>query len=231
MRILVCIPVMVNSVVFDECLKQIVGKPDVHVMILLNGANDDVKNHVKQYENGSVKGISIHVNPINEYVTKAWNTFLHFFLHTGFEFDKLIILNSDLTLGNGWENIVRYYGDLVIVPTVTDNKLLIEKEKTQPLATSPAPHPPGIFISLSKEQAKLVYPIPEQIKIWFNDTWIFKILNATGHQAIVVNNLLAFHHHSTTVSAPWANTIIQQDKKVWPEVEKLLEERIKQLCK
>jgi hypothetical protein len=58
---------------------------------------------------------------------------------------------------------------------------------------------PGIFITLSREQAKAVYPIPEEIKVWFGDSYLYPLLDASGYSISISHDLLAFHHTSMSI--------------------------------
>ncbi len=226
MKILVCIPVVIGADVFEECLKQVVQISDVNVMVLLNGANQDVCDIAWKYHHSH--SVSVIRENKNIYVTSAWNRFLDFFITSGF--DRLVILNSDLTIQKGWETTLKFHPDKSIVPTVTDEKSQVYSPISCFQPYSEAPHPPGIFICLTKEQAKAVYPIPEAIRIWFNDSWIYSILNAMGQTAICLSEFKAYHHNSITVREPWADEIIQEDKVRWKEiVQPMLNEKIKQI--
>lgn len=226
MRILVCIPVVKNVHVLDECLKQVLGKENVDVMILLNGADADVVEYCEKYD--FVDGIIIAHNKTNEYVTAAWNYFMWKFLNLR-HWDRLIIMNSDLTLCDDWDVKVRSMWSIepnyVIVPVVVDDKNLVYNSTSSSCQIKDTPNPPGIFITLTRSQVEQVYPIPEEIKIWFNDNWIYAILNAYGNRIITPDYLLAFHHTSTHVKNQWALDIIEEDKKAWVTLQKTLEQK------
>ncbi len=234
MKILIAIPIIKNAIVAREAINQVINKDGVEVLLLDNGADEDVKQMLKEYEN--TKNVIIFTNPVNEYVTQAWNSFMWHFLEN--DYDKLIICNSDLSLQDNWDKVIRNIWlqdeDLILTPVITNNKEVIfnpintEVERLE-FVTNPA----GVFITLSKEQAKIVYPIPAEIKIWFNDTWIYSLLNAHGYKIAIPSNLVAFHHTSTSVSTVQGiHAIIEEDKIAWRDiVEPMLQDKIKQIKK
>ena len=230
---LICIPVVKNPDVLRECLDQIMHKRGVHITVLLNGADQDVKNFAKPLSD--YLQITIAENSENVYVTKAWNLFLNLFINSD-EYDRLIILNSDLSMQFDWARILRLVWEenpeYVVTPNVIHDKLDIFKHIPIEVGEiSTVDNPPGIFITFNKEMAKAVYPIPEQIRVWFNDSYIYAILKALNYPIVTVSNLMCFHHVSTSVnSIAGIHEVIEQDKIAWKEiVEPKLQEKIKQL--
>ena len=222
MSILVAIPVIKSSAIFRECLSQLVNKPDVTVLVLLNGADEDVR-HLVKVEYADNPSIIVWENEVNEYVTKPWNRFIEYFLSRG-EWDHLIILNSDLTMCSRWNDICnsiwQFSPDAVLVPTTTDDKNLCFRDDVEDRGYKEhlfgAFGIPGIFITLNKKQAKFVYPIPSEIKVWFNDEWIYQLLGAAGYPIYTVKSLWAYHHHSVSVGAVTGiHAIIEEDKIAW----------------
>ena len=60
---------------------------------------------------------------------------------------------------------------------------------------------------------ELIYPIPETLKVWFVDNWIFDGLRKLGYKTLVLKNLLTYHSWSQTVSkVKGISEIIEQDK-------------------
>jgi GT2 family glycosyltransferase len=239
MRLLVCIPVVVNGVVLAECLEQIIHKRHIHVLILDNGATEDVKEVLTKYK--EYPQVEVWTQEKNVFVNFAWNMFIQHFLVNDEKHDRLIIMNSDLTLNNDWWEVCKNTWEVrpsaVLTPNVIDDKTqMFSPIKNKVLEDLKYVHDgkgiPGVFITLSRKQAKLVFPLPaNRIKIWFGDTIIFETLAAAGYPIYVVKDLLAFHHTSTTVNEiSGIHEIIEQDKKEWEESVKLeLEEKIKKL--
>lgn len=235
MKILVCIPVIYNGAIFEECLKQLIDREDVDIFIYDNASHADVKDVIRKYE--QKPEIFIRYNEVNNYVNKAWNTFIKYFLNVS-DADYLCILNSDLTLQEDWDEILRnrweVNPDEIIMPVITDDK--IRMYKTTHTSIHPAKEvysgTPGVFITLNKKQAELVYPLPyEECKLWFGDNWIFDLCRAAGYKTIIPENLMAYHHWSTSVQQlPERDVIIKQDKDNWEKfVQTKLQEKINSL--
>jgi hypothetical protein len=78
---------------------------------------------------------------------------------------------------------------------------------------------PGVLICLNKTHANLVYPIPETLKVWFGDNWIYDGLRGVGYKTIIVNNLITYHSGSQNVSkVKGISEIIEQDKIEWEKL-------------
>lgn len=208
MRILCGIPVLFNG---DTCLKafkSIINEADL--LIVDNGSEIDVKQAIKQiwYEYPNVKVIH---NQENVYVNKAWSQIIEYFLNS--QYDQLVIMNSDLIMSPGWS---KYLEDgISCLPC--DGEL-----KTDRIVFNGTM---GIAIHLNKEMAKLVYPIPESIKIWFGDDWCFGKIRKAGFKTIIKANYIAQHWHNGSQTCQKLKNfqeIIAQDKLAWLEIEKTL---------
>lgn len=233
-KLLICLPVVKNPDVLAECVAQIMYKREIHLIILLNGADQDVKDLLygtyAQYSQ-----ILIWENKENVFVTAAWNRFMEHFLMNE-PYNRIIIINSDLTLQKNWDQILRLAWeecpDYVITPNVINDKTqMYEDIIIQNEGHFVVDNPPGIFITLDREQCELVYPIPSEIRVWFNDTWIMGLLKAVNTPMIMVSNLLAFHHVSTSVnSIGGIHEVIEEDKIAWTTIVKpRMEDKIKQI--
>lgn len=219
MRILVTIPIIVNPIVAREVINQVVNKLDVTVLLCNNGGDHTIDELLDEYK--AMEGVIVWKKERNVYVNPVWNEFIAYFLESD-SYDKLIILNSDLTLQKDWDEVLRNRWIIddseIIVPIVTDDK----RKAYLPINTEfgafsrASSNTPGIFITLSKPQARMIYPIPSDCKIWFGDTWIFTILNEKDCHMAIPYNFIAFHHHSTSVQkVPGIHAMIELDKIAW----------------
>lgn len=215
MRALVGIPCLYNG---DTCLKafkSIIDEADL--LIIDNNANTDVKKVFIEFDN---KAHFIH-NLDNKFVVYAWNQILEFFLNSHYE--QLVIMNSDLILQQGWSQYLE--NNVSVIPC--EGTL---KEDEQVFKGTP-----GIFITLNKPMAKAVYPIPNEIKLWYSDEWIYTILRELGYKTIVKHKLVGWHFHggSQTIGIlPNKSEMIEADKIAWTEiVEPIMWERIAELKK
>lgn len=231
---LIFIPVVKNQHVLSEAVDQILWKRDIHLIILLNGADKEVCDTV--YEKYAIyPQVTVWNQDVNSFVTNAWNSAINHFLNSP-EYDRLFIMNSDLTLQCDWDLILRMiweeYPNIILTPKVIDDKTkMYEHIQVNITKLSYSNNPAGIFIALNKKMAELVYPIPSEIRIWFNDSYLYQLLEASGYEIMIPDNLLAFHHVSTTIHrVEGALEIIEQDKIAWRDiVEPMLQEKIKQI--
>lgn len=209
-RILTAIPCLYNG---DTCLKafkSVIDESDL--LILNNGGDASVKQAIDIFKN-ELHGHAVLVfeNETNQYVTSAWNIFLKYFIDTEF-YDQLVILNSDLILQIGWSNYL--VDGQSVIPS---NDEIEDKEVFSGT--------PGIMITMNREMAKIVYPIPSQIRIWHNDEWIYTKLRKCGYKTIVKAGLKAVHHHGgsqTCQKLPEFQEIIEQDKIEWGKIKLLI---------
>lgn len=222
MKILLCIPIIVNPVVAREAINQVINKENVTVILCNNGGGQEIDNLLSEFQH--TNGVRLWRRDVNTFVNPIWNDFIEYFL-TMREWDKLIIMNSDLTLQQNWDQIIknRWYlnPDEVIVTNVSDDKTRMYQPQPVEVDGSTQLYTgiPGIFITLNQRQAEMVAPIPDEIKIWFGDTWVYNKLVYLGERIIVPWNLWAFHHHSTSVQkVPGVYEMIEEDKIVWRDV-------------
>lgn len=222
MKIIVSIPMLYGSSHCKAAIESVIGRPDVDVLIGDNGADQDVKDLIANYDCLKI------VEPANIYVNPIWNKFIASFLSGGW--DYLIIMNSDLTPFGKWDEICRKRWlekpDEILIPRLDE----IPRNYLTAIAGAKVvtEGTPGVFITLNRKQAGMVYPIPEEIKCWFGDNWIYEILRTLGFQTVIPSNLFASHAWSSTISrVPGISEIIEEDKVAWRDiVEPKMRERI-----
>ena len=221
MKILVAIPFLYGATPSRECIESVINLEGVDVLPLLNGAAPDVRQVVNSYSYSNKWGNTILNRDENIYVTAAWNLFIEMFLDS--DYTHLIIMNSDLIMGKGWQDVLKkrwaVNPDEVLLPVIRDNSMELLAGTTD-ISNALEVHEgtPGVFITLNKKQAGMVYPIPSDIKVWFNDTWIYAILRRVGFKTLIPENLLAYHYWSTSVTHSAIHAIIEDDKILWDKV-------------
>ena len=206
-NVMVGIPVIYCEECVKLCLESL-REQDSHVFIVDNDSTSEIKKMIESYPK--------LVNDRNLYVNPAWNQIMKYFLDSNYE--KLIILNSDMILNNDViEKIsaINIDEDLsIILPNVSDHDM---NEGTLEIEWGY----PGIMIVLTQKMAKLVYPIPESLKIWFGDDWIYRRLIKNGYKLRIYYDIKAHHSGSRSiVSLKEASEIIEQDKLNWIVEEK-----------
>jgi hypothetical protein len=177
-----------------QCIDKLIGKSDL--LILDNGS--DLQNLLSQYDCLKI------VNEKNVLVNPGFNQLMEYFLSG--DWDKLVIINSDFVMRDGWINAI----NVDFIPVPSDGSISAPKEVFEGT--------PGVFMCLTREMVKAVYPIPDYIKIWFADDWIFGVLRGLGYKTIVLPDLVGEHYFSGSqdiVQTPNVYEIIEEDKRQW----------------
>lgn len=228
MKILVAIPVLYHGHIFDECVQSVLNNTilkgvDVDLLIGDNGSPADVKAVIQKYwTNPRMK---IIIEPTNIYVNPIWNKFMQFFLAND-EYDYLIIMNSDLILQKNWAEVCKNYWEVfpdeILIPKVAQDRNLLLRDENTSVTPAQEVHAgtAGVFITLNRKQCQMVYPIPEEILVWFGDQWIYEILR-TKYKTVIPENLIAYHFHGGSQTVGTTNgisQIIEDDKANWAHI-------------
>jgi len=219
MKILIAMPVVTGAEHTKEAIESIVCQSEVDLLICDNGAVQEVKNLLNKYRN--VPNVLIWENKRNMYVNPAWNSFMAYFLKQKDKYSHLIIVNSDIIMQDDWFEVVKnrwsVSPDEILVPVQTRDKGVTKipvdtkVSECKVIKSSIA----GIFITLNIRQAEKVYPIPDNIKVWFGDTWIYSIL-CHFYNVLIPKNLIVYHVHSQTIQKiDWIGNVIEKDKIAW----------------
>lgn len=219
-KILIGIPVLYGAYHCKEAIESVINKPNVDLLIIDNGAEQAVKNIVQFYD--ILPNVTVISNKVNIFVNPAWNQIIDYFIHS--DHDRLIIMNSDLIMGNGWDEVCQkrwaVNHDEILLPVIGELHYVDTNIANAKKVYSGTP---GVFITLNKEQAKIIYPIPSAINIWFGDNWIYEILRSSGYETLIPDNLLANHYWSSTIQKLGnAGEIIEEDKIAWDTIVKPL---------
>jgi len=222
MKILVGIPVLYGYKHTQDAINSVLNQKDVHLLIIDNGATEDLKELFKLYSH--YNNFTVKVNEKNIYVNPAWNQIMYAFLNDYKDYDILCIMNSDLTMQNNWSDVLRnlykHNPSGSYCPVVVSDCVKVERMKEVNTTLAPSQTveegTAGIFITLSREQCEMVYDIPETMKVWYGDNWIYGMLRGMGHKTIIPSNLIAFHGLSQTVSrVEGIDDIIAKDRHEW----------------
>ncbi len=185
----------------------------VDLLVIDNGADRDVKAILPQ------TGV-IH-NPENVGVNPGWNQLVEHFLAGDWKW--LVIASSDVTMANNWADVLRSRMDTpnaVFMPRLVDNIHDINR-KAPETVTVALEATPGFFYCMPREAVEIAFPIPEGIKIWFGDEWVFTKLRRLGWQTQIVNNMLAHHVWSSNITSQCIK-LIEEDKVAWESIKLLL---------
>lgn len=216
MKIICAIPCLFGEKHTEEAIKSVLN---CDLLLIENGSEQSVKDVIKKYESSTVKVIR---NPKNIFVNPAWNQAIEYFLES--DYDYLLIMNSDLILHRNYKQVLynrwERNPDEIILPIIQDN---INFDVPPFFAPAQEVHEgtPGVFITLNKKQAKIIYPIHESVRIWFGDSYIYSTLRALGYKTVIPSNLFACHYHSGSQNVQRlkeAPAIIEEDKKAWNDI-------------
>jgi hypothetical protein len=206
-KVMVGIPVLNGNDWVKKCVDSTYPQAD-DFLIIDNGADREGKIIIEPYKK--------IVNEKNIYVNPAWNQIMKAFLES--DNNYLIIQNSDLILGASAINEIR--------------KIDIAKDKTNIIAhqvdefsNNPSEEiidlgdgVPGIMIIMDKEMCKMVYPIPEDLKLWYGDNWIYCRLQKNGYKFILHKSIEVKHGLSKSINYlpdHEKGPIIDSDKNLW----------------
>jgi vacuolar-type H+-ATPase subunit F/Vma7 len=218
-KYLVGIPCLYGAEHCKDAIESVVHKKNVDVLLIDNGSEPRVKELLHRYS--TKENVLVISNPVNIYVNPAWNQIISHFLKSDYEY--LLIMNSDLILQKDWDKVLDYYfneyPNIVPIPTIGNNSKMGEVNLNFDY-TEVHGGTPGVLIIINRKHAELIYPIPEQLKIWYGDNWIYEGLRRLGYKTVVLNNLLSYHLWSQTVSkVSGISELIEQDKIEWESLQ------------
>lgn len=192
---------------------------DADVLVIDNGADEGVKKVIYSFGDQ----IKVIRNEKNVFVNPAWNQVIEYFLNG--EYQNLVIMNSDAIIPSSWcleldKFYARYFQDIPVPHIQLDKRFAWNDQDpaksvlAEPLVDGIA----GICICLTRQQVKWIYPIPDGIKVWFGDNWIYETLRQVGCKTWKLHNLEVYHAVSQNVSiAHGVYDQIEIDKAWWEE--------------
>lgn len=233
MKLLICIPAVKNVAVTTETLDSVVHQP-VDILLAQNGADKDIKDLFHWYQGEFPDKIKIIDEPVNIGVNPIWNKFLKYFLARE-EYTHIGILSSDVIVHRDFIKVIEPIMErenAIPLPVEVDKVQIYEPlDSLNNIVTTDVKEGiPGTFIILNRLQAELVTPIPESIKLWFGDNWIFDICRGVGFKTLLIDKFKTFHHGSSTLQAiPTSSAQIEEDKKNWIHIIPIMDRKIKML--
>jgi GT2 family glycosyltransferase len=207
--------------------------PSVDVFLIDNGAILEVKQVLLANKTARV----IH-NPRNVYINPAWNQLAKRFLESGREI--LVLANADVVLSRGWgiallrrsvEYAVRVDRSQNHEHTKVDKELWFGVLSTLELVrTSMEPsgeatgedsvnHTAGFFFAMPRALVEIIFPIPEEILLYYGDDWIWRLAKAAGYTSVYLHDVRVWHGGSiSTGRLDERARIIDADMRAWREV-------------
>jgi len=212
MRLLYGIPAYRLQGHVGNCLFSTTSTP-ADVLVIDNNADRSVKEEIARYP----RAIVIR-NAHNNYCNGAWNQILEYGIRNQYD---VIALGTDAMPHTGWYDTVNKrfseFKKEVVSPiearqVLTPDHTVVHHE-----------WPCGQIFFLTLEAAKKVYPIPECLRHWFGDNYIFDKLAYLGWRMISLRDLTmdVQSQGAVTVSASQhgepIGPVIEADKKAWAE--------------
>ncbi|MES2395659.1 MAG: hypothetical protein V4549_06635 [Bacteroidota bacterium] len=214
MKILVVLPCFGHGWILKQTIKRWSG---ADLFVIQDNSQCDVIDVFKE--------LNITPNIITDedwYVNKCWNAGMKYFLES--DYDLICLATMDTWMRDNWKAILEHnynpLSDEVVLPDfVTEGDLKMEElNQSVPycerfLRTSGT----GNFATFFNRKAvELFYPIPDEIKLWYGDEWIFTILRNIGFKTVTYTQLYAYQFGSITVNQNTkAFDVIQHDKEAW----------------
>lgn len=216
MKILCLIPFFADPEIALHCYQSFQAE-DVDFFLVDDNAKDSVKQMIKD------NNLPINVvNPVDRFATGCWNqAFYYFKKHP--EYDCLRIGFSDVIMKEGWKEVLEanWNGEEAVLATfsrslehlnvLSDSKGVGTKEETHAGTIADC-------VFLPRKLVDIVFPIPEAIKLWYNDEYMFTILRSLGYKVVIVSNLHAYHYGSLIIQGQYAKESqdqIAKDQENW----------------
>lgn len=220
-----------------ESIRRNSGNHHIELVFVDNASSDDTYTYLK-----SQSPKVLIKNPSNYGVTKAWNQLLDASLKLNP--DVIALLNNDILCCPGWLDPVarecakkdrRYFqgrtsisrpdgstfrnmplgNQKVLQQTISEietDARRISREMSGKTSTGGQ----GWSYFFRPEMVKAFYPIPEQLHLWYNDNYIYKVLKESGYEQTVLMDCCIVHWGSASVcNYAGFNTQIAKDKEEW----------------
>lgn len=193
--------------------------PNVDIYCINDNAKPDVLELIKRRKLPIRK-----TNKVDQFATGCWNqTYRYFMKHP--EYDCLRIGFTDVVMQEGWKEILEanWSEDEAILPYFTDSLERLSTVGTDAVLGQKDIRPngtPADCVFLSRKLVELSFPVPEKIKLWYNDEYIFSIMRELGYPTVVLNNLRAYHYGSCILQGPYvgeSHARIEIDKANWQD--------------
>jgi hypothetical protein len=190
---------------FRETLSELNEHPLIGEIILIDNSEIEVEplnlnklNHIKEEK--------------NTYINPAWNKGVSLA-----KYDKLLILNDDVWMDWGILDILSEY----ITPSIGAIGFAgnaIDLEETTDMMLTPVTHRYGNFgVAMFIHKASWM-PIPEEMKLWGGDDWIFVKNRNSGKPNFKLEGMKLFGEISGTLEnadlTPILNPIKENDLKL-----------------
>lgn len=164
------------------------------------------------------KDLPIEADIVNDpslYCNGAWNQAMEYFLKG--DWTHLALGTSDVIMQSDWKKFIPRRKNEVWIPTYIESLdnlgYVIGKRELLEYGVA------GAFTILPRAAVEIVYPIPEQLKLWFGDQYMYEKLRKHGWKVMQYKGV-AYHYGSISIMSNQheALNIIEADKVAWSEL-------------
>jgi glycosyltransferase involved in cell wall biosynthesis len=169
-------------------------KEPLELIFVDDCSKDGTQDYIRKHSFANKK---IHLNSAPLGVTKNWNRGIQ--LSTG---EFIVIANNDIVFTDGW--------DVPLIKAISEGATLASPYHTR--YGLPADFPKGserisnnfpilgaCFMS-RRDLYDRIGLFPEQLVLWFNDTWLVKTVEAFGGRFSECSDSYIHHYYSKTIS-------------------------------
>ena len=196
-------------------------EPDVRVVAVDNGATPSVQAVLTELAEASADAIEVIHNAANVYVNPAWNQLAARFLESDAE--VLVLANADLVASPGWSQSLlarldqaRGALEFWVGCGVAGADAVLGAPISAAVSTDPARHTAGAFFALPREAVAIALPIPDDLRVWYGDTWVQETLAAAGFTMVTLEGIRAWHAGAVSSrQLPDLDALVRADKERW----------------
>jgi glycosyltransferase involved in cell wall biosynthesis len=169
-------------------------KEPLELIFVDDCSTDGTREYIQKYEFANKK---VHLNASPSGVTKNWNKGIQ--LATG---EFLAIVNNDIVFTDSWDvPLIRALreGAWIASPYHTRYGLPVDFPKGSERISNGFPILGSCF-SMRRDLFDKIGLFPEELVLWYNDTWIVQTVSAHGGSMLECRDSYVHHYYSKTIS-------------------------------
>ena len=214
------VPVFLEDRAMVEGAIQSFLDPLVDVVVVDNGATEEAKAGIATFH-GDVEVIR---NPTNVYVNPALNQIAERFLRSNAKI--LVLANADVRVRPGW-------AESLLARRERDSNELWFGRRTWNVEETKRPRSHcyndvlsdnpsrGAFFAMTHKAVPICFPIPQPLRMWFGDNWIFETLLRNRYRQVTLTDVVVWHEESVSqkrMPQQELYSVIQQDREAWAKL-------------
>lgn len=220
------IPVLNNIKITDDLFKSIYANTvqPTEIILIDNGSTDRYYKLVKKYRRLNINYIR---KETNEGVNSAWNDGIRLS-----STPYVSVLNNDLILNKYFfQKIIeamKHPKVGIVVPALAKKKGGVDRSKDVPLVLKALNKREGWAFTIRKEVTDKLNPIPEKLKTYCGDDYLFYHTRLLGYKTVRMVNNFVYHYGGATVWNVWKDgkTTRLMEKKYWKGIQGIKDESV-----